>query len=74
VTIYLGTDDENEATSLSNVDLYENLREHIANIQNYKGHAFEFYQKVGFQIVGVVPDANGIGRPDIMMAKRVSKS
>lgn len=29
----------------------------------------EFYQKMGFAIVGVMPDANGIGKPDIYIAK-----
>ncbi|MBN1874047.1 MAG: GNAT family N-acetyltransferase [Anaerolineae bacterium] len=71
LTIYLGTDDEDHMTSLSRVDLYENLWEHIANIQNLHGHPYEFYQKMGFTIVGVIPDANGWGKPDIWMAKRV---
>jgi len=31
------------------------------------------YQKCGFVIVGVVPDANGLGKPDILMAKRIYK-
>lgn len=31
-----------------------------------------FYEKLGFMIVGVMPDANGIGKPDIYMAKRVT--
>jgi len=26
---------------------------------------------MGFVIVGVLPDANGFGKPDIFMAKRV---
>ncbi|MDR3085239.1 MAG: hypothetical protein LBU47_02880 [Christensenellaceae bacterium] len=29
----------------------------------------EFYQKQGYQIVGVIPDANGPGKPDLYMAK-----
>lgn len=29
----------------------------------------EFYQKMDFAIVGVMPDSNGIGKPDIYIAK-----
>lgn len=71
-TIYLGTDDEDGMTSLSNIDLYPDIFEHIAQIENLNRHPYSFYQKVGFTIVGVIPDANGPGKPDIIMAKRVS--
>jgi aminoglycoside 6'-N-acetyltransferase I len=37
------------------------------------GMSSKFYQKLGYVIVGVIPDANGPGKPDIMMAKRVGK-
>lgn len=73
LTIYLGTDDEDGMTSLSQVDLYENMWEHIANIRNLNGHPYTFYQKMGFAIVGVLPDANGWNKPDIWMAKRVGQ-
>ena len=73
LTITLGTDDENNMTSLSNVDLYENLWDKVKNIKNLKGHPFEFYQKMGYVISGVVPDANGTGKPDIIMSKRVKQ-
>lgn len=73
LTITLGTDDEDAMTSLSNVDLYENTWDKIQNIRNLKGHPFGFYQKMGFVITGIVPDANGIGKPDILMSKRVSE-
>jgi aminoglycoside 6'-N-acetyltransferase I len=71
ITIYLGTDDEFDKTSLSNNDLYENTFAKIENIKNYKNHPYEFYEKMGFKIVGVIPDANGIGKPDIWMSKRI---
>ena len=71
ITIYLGTDDEDNMTSLSNVDLYPNVVEHIAQIRNLRRHPYKFYQKLGYVVVGVIPDANGLGRPDIIMAKRV---
>ncbi|MCA2000915.1 MAG: GNAT family N-acetyltransferase [Chloroflexi bacterium] len=74
LTITLGSDDEDGMTSLSNVDLYENLWEKIKSIRNFKRHPFEFYQKMGFVVTGVVPDANGEGKPDILMSKRVKKS
>lgn len=70
-TIWLGTDDDSGETSLSGVDLYPDVFAHIANIRNFGKHPFTFYQKQGFVIVGVMPDANGPGRPDIFMAKRV---
>ena len=71
LTITLGSDDEDGMTSLADVDLYENLWEKIRDIRNLKHHPFEFYQKMGYIITGIVPDANGIGKPDILMAKRV---
>lgn len=71
LTLWLGTDDEDFMTSLSGVDLYDDLPGWLARIQNLKGHPFEFYQKCGFVVAGVVPDANGRGKPDILMAKRI---
>ena len=71
LTITLGSDDEDDMTSLSNVDLYENLWDKVKNIRNLKNHPFEFYQKMGYVITGVVIDANGVGKPDIIMSKRV---
>ena len=71
LTITLGSDDEDNMTSLSEVDLYENLWDKVKNIRNLKNHPFEFYQKMGYIITGVVIDANGIGKPDILMSKKV---
>ena len=73
ITITLGTDDTESMTTLTGVDLYPNVWEHVARIRNLRGHPYEFYLKVGFVITGVVPDAKGPGKPDIIMSKRVSR-
>lgn len=73
LTVRLGSDDVSNQTTLSGVDLYTNVCEHISNVRNLRRHPYEFYQKLGYTIVGVMPDANGIGKPDIYMAKRVAK-
>lgn len=70
-TIFLGSDDEDQMTTLGGVDLFPDVFEHVARIRNLKGHPYEFYQKLGYVIVGVIPDANGPGQPDIIMAKRI---
>ncbi len=71
LTITLGTDDEDDMTTLAGVDLFQHTWEHIRDIRDLKGHPYRFYQKLGFSIIGVMPDANGPGKPDILMAKRV---
>lgn len=73
LTLWVGTDDEDNMTTLASVNLYPNVFEHIAKIRNLRGHPYEFYQKVGFVIVGLMPDANGLGKPDIYMAKQVMR-
>ena len=74
LTIYLGTDDETYQTTLSEGDLFENPFEKIQQIKNIENHPFEFYEKQGYQIVGVLPDVNGWNKPDILMAKRIGKN
>lgn len=71
LTLRLGTDDEDNQTSLSGVDLYTGLWEKIRIVRNLAGHPYSFYERCGYAIVGVIPDANGPGKPDILMAKRL---
>jgi aminoglycoside 6'-N-acetyltransferase I len=73
LTITVGTDDEDYQTTLSGINLFPNVCEHIASVKNLKHHPYEFYQKQGFVIVGVIPDANGLDKPDILMAKSVAR-
>lgn len=70
--IVLGTDDELNKTSLSDKELNgANIFEEILNIKNKNAHPFEFYQKYGYIIVGVIPNANGLKKPDIWMWKKM---
>lgn len=69
--VYLGTDDKRGQTSIADIDIFQSPLELAAKIENLRGHPYEFYQKQGYVIVGVLPDGNGWGRPDIFMAKRV---
>ncbi len=71
LTLWVGTDDENDRTSLGGADLYPNPLEKLAVLQDQGGHPFGFYRKVGFVLAGVLPDANGRGKPDIFLAKRL---
>jgi len=78
LTLRLGTDDEHMVetgegrTSLADADLYPDPLKHLSTIRNLRGHPYEFYLACGYAIVGVIPDANGIGQPDILMSKRVA--
>jgi len=70
-TIWFRADDEDNMTSISGIDLYPDVLGHLLKIKNLKGHPYEFYQKMGFVIIGALPDADGPGKPDIFMAKRI---
>lgn len=73
ITATLGTDDDTGITSLASVDLYRDIPRHLAELRDLgKEHPFLFYRKLGFVVTGVMPDANGPGRPDIYMSKSLS--
>jgi aminoglycoside 6'-N-acetyltransferase I len=73
-TVFLGSDDETGQTSLTGLDLYPDVLSKLAKIHDVRRHPFVFYQKLGYVIVGVIPDVNGFGKPDILMAKRLMKT
>jgi aminoglycoside 6'-N-acetyltransferase I len=71
LTMWVGTSDTTAATSLGGVDLYADPLGALATIQARQPHAFRFWQRVGYRIVGVVPDAEGFGKPSLCLAKRL---
>jgi len=72
LTIHIGADDEkgDGETSFANVDLYDDLPGKIKSFSPGR-HQTGFYLKLGYKIIGVMPDANGIGKPDIYLGKRL---
>lgn len=71
-TVYLGSDDESGATSLFGRDLYPNVLQQLSGLAQRGRHPFTFYVRLGYQVVGIIPDANGPGKPDILMSKRLT--
>jgi aminoglycoside 6'-N-acetyltransferase I len=75
LTVHLGTDDEVGGTSLFGADLFPDVLAKLARIEpSPGGHPFFFYRRLGYEPVGLLPDANGFGKPDILMAKRVASA
>jgi aminoglycoside 6'-N-acetyltransferase I len=72
LAIHLGTDDDVGGTSLFGADLFPAPLARLAAITpTTRGHPFFFYRKLGFEPVGLIPDANGFGKPDLLMSKRL---
>lgn len=73
--IVLGSDDDTGSTTLSTVDFTVtsplDALSAIAQIPGRPRHPFRFYQRHGYQIVGIIPDASGSGRSDIWMWKKL---
>ena len=51
------------------IDLYANVLEHLRGVKNVRDYQYEFYERCGYVILGVVPDANGFS--NIYMVKRM---
>lgn len=71
LTLWAGSDDLAGETSLGGVDLYPALPGAFENVTSRGRHPLPFYRSLGFQIIGVMPDANGPGRPDILLGKKL---
>jgi aminoglycoside 6'-N-acetyltransferase I len=71
LTLQLGTSDETGRTTVFGRDLYGDPASAIAQIRTTREHPLDFYRSLGFTVVGFYPDAEGPGKPTIVMAKRV---
>ncbi len=71
VSVWAGTSDETNSTNFSKVDLYRDIATSLENLTAPKSHPINFWLKMGFSIVGVMPDEEGLGKPGIHFAKRI---
>jgi len=71
LTFWAGADDLSGETSLGGLDLYAELPSALNRVKSWGNHPLPFYYRLGFQVIGVMPDANGAGRPDIFLGKRL---
>jgi aminoglycoside 6'-N-acetyltransferase I len=71
MTLWAGSDDLAGETSLGEIDLYSALPHAFGEVRSWGRHPLPFYRRLGFHVIGVMPDANGPGRPDIFLGKRL---
>jgi aminoglycoside 6'-N-acetyltransferase I len=71
LTLWAGSDDLAGETSLGGIDLYPTLPGALDAVRSWGHHPLPFYRRLGFHVIGVMPDANGPGRPDIFLGKRL---
>ena len=69
--VVLVTDDVDGATTAHGLDLYPEIWRHIRDLRVLKDHPVGFYQRCGYVVYGLLPDASGWGKPGILMAKRI---
>jgi aminoglycoside 6'-N-acetyltransferase I len=70
LTLFLGSDDDYGGTTLFGRELFPDVLSQAATAETTtRGHALAFYRRHGYRIVGLLPDVNGAGRPDILLAK-----
>ena len=72
LTMDVSTSDATGATTLGGVDLFADPLGALARLDVLDpaaGHAFRFWQRAGYAVVGVLPDAEGLGVPSIRLAK-----
>jgi aminoglycoside 6'-N-acetyltransferase I len=73
LSLWLGADDDFGGTTLFGADPFPDLLATLATARSLgPSHPLDFYRKMGFVLAGLLPDANGRGRHDILMAKRLA--
>jgi aminoglycoside 6'-N-acetyltransferase I len=70
-TAVLVTDDVDGASTAYGIDLYPDIWRHMRDLRVLGDHPVAFYQRCGYLVYGLLPDASGWGKPGLLMAKRL---
>jgi aminoglycoside 6'-N-acetyltransferase I len=73
LTLHVSTSDESGRTNLFGRDLYDDPLGALRDLRSVREHPIDFWRKLGYALVGVMPDAEGPGMPSIHFAKRVRR-
>ena len=74
LTLLASTSDEMARTSLAGRDLFRDPISALRDLTTINGpHPLGFWQTVGYTVVGLVPDAEGLGKPSIQLAKPIAR-
>ncbi len=70
-TLFVWCDDESESTTIGGKDIFTTPLEAIQAHVSGPRHAGGFYEQFGFVRCGILPNANGLGKPDILYAMAI---
>ena len=73
LTLFASTSDEVGTTNLFGQNLYDNPALALANLQATGRTPYKFWESAGFTVVGVLPDAEGKGKPSIHLARELTE-
>lgn len=72
LTLLLGTSDELGRTNLTGKDLFADPAGALRDLASSdRGHPLGFWQSLGYVPVGLIPNAEGAGKPTILLAKPI---
>lgn len=69
--IWLTTDDDIGATTIAGRDIYPEVLEHLASMQD-RGSRISFYLDIGYMVTGCIPDAYAPGHHELVFCKRLA--
>jgi aminoglycoside 6'-N-acetyltransferase I len=73
LTLMVGTSDEMARTTLAGQDLFRDPIGALRDLKATGAHPLGFWKAMGYTVVGFVPDAEGPGKPTILLAKRIGR-